>query len=292
MDVTIVGVGKVGGAFAIALSRAGYRVRQLIVRDRKIANKVSKFVGSGVEIKRWEAVRNIDSKLILICTSDPDIESAAEQVAEFAQLGQIVLHASGSLTSKILEPLAKRGCELGSVHPLVSVSDSVLGAELFTGAYFCVEGTKKATSASRKLVRSIGGNPFTIATDKKALYHASAVTVAGHVVALFDSGLEMLMKCGVDRNTAQKVLLPLTKSTIENLSSQSPEEALTGTFARLDVAGLDRHIKAFGDIPKEVTDVYYDLGERSLALLESKGREDPRIDEMRRMIFMAKGKRR
>jgi len=91
------------------------------------------------------------------------------------------------------------------------------GSELLSGAYFCVEGSKKAVPLARKLVREIGGKPFTIPTDKKALYHASAVTVAGHVVALFDTGVEMLMACGVGRREAEKVLLRYQQRSCETI---------------------------------------------------------------------------
>jgi predicted short-subunit dehydrogenase-like oxidoreductase (DUF2520 family) len=276
----------------LSLSRAGHRIKQLIVRDRKIADKVSKLIGGDTVVQKWPSVDSIQSEIILICTGDPEIESAAAAVAGFVRPRQTVFHTSGSLTSQSLVVLGNAGCAIGSMHPLVSISDPFKGANRFSGSYFCVEGSKKAVSNGRALVRSMGGEPFTIATEKKSLYHASAVMVAGHVVALFDTGVQMLMNCGVSRKEAQKVLLPLTKSTLENLSHQTPFNALTGTFARLDVDGLSRHIDAFKDIPEELRDVYFMLAELSLSLMESNGTTDKRIEEMRRMIFMAKGKRR
>jgi len=292
MDVTIVGVGKVGGALAIALTKANHQIRQMIVRNCKIAGRVRSIIGAQVDIHTWKSVRTIDSSLVLICTGDSEITNVAETLKNFLVPGQVVLHTSGSLPSTILGPLSAIGCETGSLHPLVSVSDPIKGSNSLERVYFCIEGSTRAVSVSRKIARDIGGKPFTIPTDKKALYHASAVTVAGHMVALFAAGVEMLQACGISESEARKVLLPLSKSSLENLSTQSPGKALTGTFARLDVDGLARHIAAFDAIPADLREVYYLLGEQSLSLLEQSSNTDPRIGEMRRLIFVAKAKRR
>ena len=73
----------------------------------------------------------------------------------------------------------------------------------------------------------------------------------------------MLSKCGVEKDTAQEVLHPLIASTIENLRSLTPQKALTGSFARLDSAAVERHIAAISsEMPPDILDVYVLLGER------------------------------
>jgi len=292
MNVTLVGIGNVGGALAIGLAHAGYNVDQLIVRSKKTATRIKRKFDLSAPISTWEKVRKVDSSCVIICTDDFEIENAAERLKPFLSKTQVVLHTSGSRSSDVLANLALIGCETGSMHPLVSISDPMIGTGRFKGVYFCVEGSKKAVYRARRIARDVGALTFTVPTNKKSLYHASAVTAAGHMVALFDSAVDMLHSCGVSRNEAAKVLLPLTKSTVENLAIQSPVKALTGTFARLDVVGLGKHLEALEKIPSELREVYMVLGVQSLVLLEENGVKDPRVNEMRRMIFMAKGKRR
>ena len=90
---------------------------------------------------------------------------------------------------------------------------------------------------------------------------------AGNVVALFDVAIEMLVQCGLKRSEAQKILLPLIASTVRNLETKEPADALTGTFARGDVetvklhlASLKRHKLA------NALELYRLLGKRSLKL--------------------------
>jgi predicted short-subunit dehydrogenase-like oxidoreductase (DUF2520 family) len=58
--------------------------------------------------------------------------------------------------------------------------------EVFRDVYFCVEGDARAVRIARMLVAQLGGRSFTVTSESKPLYHASAVRASGHVVALFD----------------------------------------------------------------------------------------------------------
>lgn len=292
MDVSIVGIGNVGGALAIALHKAGYDVAQLVVRSDRVVRRIEKFLPSNIAINKWRQVESIDSKLIVVATADPEIQNAGRQLLRFASRGQIVVHTSGSLASDVLDDLAKLGCETGSFHPLVAISDSVAGAERFKDAFFCVEGSKSAVKAGRKLARDLGGRSFTIAKDKKPLYHASAVTAAGHVVALFDCALEMLTKCGVSRAEASKILLPLIKSSVGNLEDQTPERALTGTFARLDIEAFERHLNALSHLPGELGDIYMVLAKHSLSMVSRSHLRGDGAKLLQEMISLAKENRR
>jgi predicted short-subunit dehydrogenase-like oxidoreductase (DUF2520 family) len=117
------------------------------------------------------------------------------------------------------------------------------------------------------LAEKLGGNVFSIPENRRSLYHAAAVTTAGHIVALFSVACEMMEKCGVDQIEAKKILLPLLKSTVRNIESLPLEKALTGTFARGDLETLQRHLAALREnLPAEYSELYLRLGEISTNL--------------------------
>ena len=164
-----------------------------------------------------------------------------------------------------------------------------MGAENFNGIYFCVEGDKRAVEAARSIAEALGGKSFSIATEHKPLYHAAAVMSAGHVTALIDVAMSMLMECGVDRETARTILLPLVSSTIENLKTQLPEQALTGSFARADHAAIQRHLASLnGNVAKLALEVYSTLGLHSLELAQMKGAKAADVEKIRESISVAK----
>jgi predicted short-subunit dehydrogenase-like oxidoreductase (DUF2520 family) len=170
---------------------------------------------------------------------------------------------------------------MGSMHPLVSVSDPLAGADSLQGAFYCVEGDAAAVRQARAIVRDLKGQSFSIDTEEKALYHAAAVMASGHVVALFDIALDMLVHCGLTPRRARAVLIPLLRSTLENLNAHEPARALTGTFARADVATVRRHLRALHEQGShDALAAYKLLGLRSLQLAKKSGRAATLVKEI------------
>lgn len=274
--VSILGVGRAGGALALALSYAGNPLGQLIYNTRQAT-----LPGLALEQVPYRQVSEIRGDVIVIATADPDIFPVATRLASLRRIPPVALHLSGSLSSEELYPLRSRNVAVGSMHPLVSISTPIAGASRFEGGYFCVEGESAAVEAAMDLVTQLGGKAFTIETELKPLYHASAVMASGNVTALFDAALEMLSKCGLERSEARTILLPLLRSTVANLTEQSTETALTGPFARGDADALLRHLNAFdGTVSDELREIYLLLAERSVEIAARvKGREDRLLAE-------------
>ena len=200
-----------------------------------------------------------------------------------------VFHTSGSLSSDALKDLKAVGCKVASIHPLVSISDAGLGAERFADAYFCVEGDDDAVKIGDQIIERLGGKSFSMTAEFKTLYHASATAACGHLVALIDVAIELLTRCGINEGDAQKILLPLIKSTVENLETQSTAEALTGTVARADVKTLEDHLETLEkNASKEVREVYLQLASRSVHLAERQGANTLNLEKIRGKLLLAK----
>ncbi|HBB86826.1 MAG TPA: DUF2520 domain-containing protein [Blastocatellia bacterium] len=281
--ISIIGAGRLGTALAIALTSKSYPIRAVAARRAANARKaisLSALPSTTLALGADQLEQLPPSDLVLITTPDDAIAGIART---FAKLGRSArrrstfLHTSGALSSAVLAPLAERGFHTGSLHPLISVSDPRAGAEALSGAFYCVEGDSVAVRSAKAIVRDLDGNAFTIKPESKALYHAAAVMASPHLVALFDLAVQMLVSCGLKPQEAQNVLTPLVQSTVNNLKQTSPEKALTGTFARGDVATVQRHLKALA--PKqlaEALEIYKLLGLHSLQLAAQRGL-DPKV---------------
>jgi len=288
-SVSIIGVGRVGGALANALSNANYEIVNLFVRNPINAEKVADQLSIKPKVLTAEGFSEIAEDIVFITTQDQYIYEIAEEVSNTNfENSPIFFHTSGSLSSKSLEPLRKKGQKVGSIHPLVSISNSVFGTERLKNAYFCVEGDKEAVSLANKLVEDLQGHPFSIETKYKTLYHASAVTASGHLVALFESAVQMLSATGLKSEEAKKVLLPLVESAVANVKVQSNAESLTGTFSRADIETLGNHIATLkrNSLPDYLT-LYLQLGKESIKLASQQGADESRLKTMRKMISLA-----
>lgn len=291
-SISIIGPGRLGQALAIALRSLGYPILAFVARHPAGARKaVRAFDKSGTPTQAldWDQLSQLPAAdLILITTPDDAIAETAQRLAA-AEKGRArhrtVLHTSGALASDVLTPLAECGFHTGSLHPLVSVSEPGAGAKALRGAFYCLEGDKAALRVARLIVEDLKGKSFSVRPENKALYHAAAVMASPHLVALFDLATEMLAACGVSKRSARQILLPLVESTTNNLMAMNPEQALTGTFARGDVATVRRHLAALSRRElAEALEVYRLLGLRSVQLAEKNGLDPKLLDQTRELL--------
>lgn len=288
-NVIIIGAGRLGTALGIALNKKKYNVVACVSRDIGHAKKSAKLISpKTIPLTTDNLLSLPSSDIIFITTPDDAIEQVAEQLASIISKTikpKYLFHTSGALSSEILLSLKKQKIATGSFHPLISVSDPKIGAKNLCMAYHCIEGEKKAVSLAKKIVNDLGGKSFSIKTEDKVLYHASAVVACGHFVALFDIAVEMLMKCGLDSKSARESLLPLIQSTVENLFVSEPSKALTGTFARADISTTKKHLNAIKSSKlNEALKVYILLGFRSLELARQNGKDERVLNEIKKLL--------
>ena len=273
-SVSIVGAGRLGTALALALAKAGYQIQALVSRRLSRARKAATLLGRPVFALSARRLDQIPpSNLIIIATPDDDTEGVAQAMADLKiPRLQTVLHTSGALSAEVLDPIAKSGVSTGSLHPLIAVSESRSGAVELRGAFYCIEGDKLASRIARSIVSDLKGQSFSIESRNKPLYHASAVMASGHVVALFDLAVGLLVRSGLAENRARRVLIPLLQTTVQNLAVAPPGRALTGTFRRGDLATVKRHLAALKGISEpEVLAIYSLLAKLSLRLAGEQG---------------------
>ena len=270
LSVSIIGMGRVGGALALSLPAHKYAIANTVGRGE---------------------LPELSTDIVFITTQDAEIVPAARELAKKIKTPACVYHTSGALASSILDDLRTVGCSVGSIHPLVSVSSPDLGPERFPGSFFCVEGDARAVETGTQIVKDLGGRPFSIDTKYKTLYHTSAVTACGHLVALFDAAIEMMTNCGLTVEQSKDILLPLVASTVKNLEAQNTQQALTGTFARADSETFTRHLTALNEnVSDDLLEIYLLLGERSLELAAKQGVSPERIETLRAKVAIAKSK--
>ena len=284
-EVSIIGAGRLGTTLAVALARRGYSIRSVVSRLAQNARKAAKLLDDNPRALAANRMRDLQpTGVFLITTPDDQIASVAAELSGLeskANRKLTALHTSGALSAEVLAVLRQKGWNTGSIHPLISVSDSRDGTTPLRGAFWSVEGDKGALRVGRAIVRDLEGRSFSIRSEDKPLYHAAAVMAAGNVVALFDVALEMLGQCGLSRKTARSILLPLIASTVHNLENMDPADALTGSFSRGDVETVKRHLAALKSKKlSDALDLYRLLGKRSLRL----SKKHPQIEQVLKSV--------
>jgi predicted short-subunit dehydrogenase-like oxidoreductase (DUF2520 family) len=304
--ISIIGAGRLGTTLGRALHQHGYRVAAVVAVRAAHARRSAKLIGEGVRALGMSRLHELPpSDLLLITTPDDVIGEVAETLSQIPGLAgagkgttkgklrasrsrPVVLHASGAMSAAVLQPLQNVGFSVGSMHPLVSINQPATDPKIFRGAFFCLEGDRSAVSLAGRIAADLGAQRFSLRAEDKPLYHAAAVMSSGHVVSLFDIATEMLVQCGLTKQRARAVLLPLLKSTLTSLISHAPAQALTGPFARGDGATAHRHLAAINDrhLPDALA-AYKLLGHRALKLAAESGLSQKVLREIKREIDSA-----
>ena len=290
-EITIIGPGRLGGALALALHHSGSKIGQIVYRSRTGVKGLAAKLDPRPSLVSIEKIMTLKTEVVLITVPDDEIANIVDAIDDVLSNVKAVFHTSGSISSHILEPLRTKRCSIASLHPLASISNWRDGIERFKGAFFCVEGDPAAVRIGKQLVSQLGGRSFSIASEHKPLYHAAALTAAGHVTALFDIAIEFMVKSGVDRPTARKLLQPLLAGVAQNIAKIDTYQALTGTYARGDEGTMHRHLSALDEnATGNELKVYLELALRSIDLAERADVDHAKFERMRRTLMVAKRK--
>src|SRR5437764_11312758 len=190
--LAIVGRGRVGSALASAFARAGVAVEG--------------------PLGRGEAPT---ADVVLLCVPDGAIAQAAAGLE-----ARFIGHTSGAT------PLGDLDFGL---HPLQTVTGP---DTTFEGCGCAIAGSGPAAlELATELALALGMEPFVIADEARAAYHASASIASNFLVTLEWMAERIAGAAGIEAADARRMLAPLVRQTVDNWAAAGPRAALTGPAA-------------------------------------------------------------
>ncbi len=240
-----------GRALGRRLRELGWKIGAVITRSEASARRAVRSIGAGKAHAQMTR-QIVSSRVILIAVPDDEIAGIAKELARIGGeelRGKIVLHTSGALNARVLDPVKACGAAVGSMHPLQSFSG--VAVPVLEGRVFAVEGDAQAVRVARQIARSLGGSPVRIASGKKVLYHAAATMSASNVLAMEEAATQLLISVGMKRGQATRALLTLTRQVLENMEQLGPRAAWTGPLSRRDFNVVEAHLEALRESPAE-----------------------------------------
>ncbi|MEO6708887.1 MAG: DUF2520 domain-containing protein [Planctomycetota bacterium] len=268
--LAVIGLGSVGRRLASAWKAAGLSVAthspSPASRDRARA------AGLAVEDQLAPAIEG--AECIVLCVGDASLARAESELAsELAQGARpTCLHTCGSREASALAALARRGCPVGSFHPLASFAPEGAGPNL-DGAWCAIGGDEAAREAAKQLASALGLRPLALsnAQDAALRYHTAATLLANGTVALASMAFELAQRACADPEQARAAFQSLLAGSVASLEQRSPERALTGPISRGDVETLSTHLQLLAAEPN-LLEAYRSLSKRMLELAQRDGR--------------------
>jgi predicted short-subunit dehydrogenase-like oxidoreductase (DUF2520 family) len=140
------------------------------------------------------------------------------------------------------------------------------------GVMFGIEARDAAVRRELSaLVRRLGGAPFAMKPETKALYHAAGAFASPLLVSAITSAMETAEAAGLDKKTATAWVRALAEATVANVFSRGPQQSFSGPFARGDAETIDLHLRALAEHPI-LADVYRALARHAITVLPVKNR--------------------
>jgi predicted short-subunit dehydrogenase-like oxidoreductase (DUF2520 family) len=212
-SIRVIGPGRAGSAFALALQAVGHHVDGPLGRGDDLS----------------AATRGID--VLILAVPDDEIAKVASRIERTDEC--VVVHLSGSLGLDVLAPHLRRG----SLHPLAPLPTPEIGmARLLGGVTLAVAGDPAAVA----LGLSLGATLVEVRDEDRATYHAAACGASNHVVALLGQVERIAASIGLPL----AAFLGLTRAAIDDVAALGARGALTGPAARGDWDTIARHLDA------------------------------------------------
>ncbi len=271
-SLNIIGPGRVGRTLGALLQRASLcAVQDVLSAEVATAESAVAFIGAGRAVRRMGDLRA--AQVWLLTPPDAAIASVATALAATGRVrkGDIVFHCSGSQPSSVLAPLAAAGAHIASVHPLKSFAEPANAIKTFSGTHCAAEGDAAALAVLTPWFEQLGAKVAVIDPAGKTLYHAASVLVCNDLTALMEAGLRAYAGAGLDRATAQAMMEPLVRETLDNIFALGTTRALTGPVARGDAGVLARQLAALHALDPRIADAYRALNRIALDLARAQG---------------------
>ena len=271
--IAVVGAGRVGSTLALAATQAGYAVLAVHSRTPTRGQALADQVGARLAPDLAGLAASAD--LIFLAVPDDAIALVDAAGADGWRPGTGVVHHSGLHSATLLEHAAGAGALTGTLHPLQAITDPVSALRLLPGTYFGVSGDPRLLPVLQAFVQALGGHPITVPDAAKPLYNAAAVFASNYVVTCFAQAVDLLVRLGIDPDTAAHALLPLTQGAVANLHSPGLPQALTGPISRGDAGTLTIHLQQLAAYDAGLLPLYRLLGQATIPIAAAQGRLAP-----------------
>jgi predicted short-subunit dehydrogenase-like oxidoreductase (DUF2520 family) len=270
--IAIVGPGRLGGALALELKRAGYRISEIVSGKSRASRRKGRALAKMVRAKSAVAGERLNGDLVWFCVPDREIVRVARRLADAVDWsGKVALHSSGALVSDELRELRLRGAAVASVHPLMTfVHESVPSLK---SVPFALEGDPAAVQAARRIVRDLGAEAFSISKSRKMAYHAWGAFTSPLMIALLVTAERVAHAAGLSSAEARRRALPILRQTLANYGKLGPARAFSGPIVRGDAQVVRQHLQELKKVP-EARAVYMALARAGLRYLPAGYRQE------------------
>lgn len=253
LRVGVVGAGRVGSVLGAALRAAGHEVVAVSAVSDASRDRAATLL-PGVPVRDVPDVVAASDVVLLTVPDDaigPLVTGLAAHDAWAG--GRLAVHTSGFRGLDVLQPVVDAGGDAVVLHPVMTFTGTPSDVDRIVGTPIAVTASMGADLLADALALDLGGEPFRLADEDRATYHAALSHAANHLTTIVAQSGQLLRSIGIDDSA--RLLRPLLEAALEN-TLQRGDRALTGPVVRGDVGTVAAHLEALERQPADIRRAY------------------------------------
>ena len=258
--ISFIGAGTVGSVIATLLFQKGYQILSIIDKNGTSALTLAK----KVYCKKIGIIpQDISplSQIIFLTVNDDEIKTVVKELTNQKKLSiknMMFFHCSGVHSTKILEPLRKKGALTGAMHPIQTFPKYLKFSKHIKhirGIYYGIEAQYETLRQIEKIISDLNGKPLIIPEELKPLYHTVCAFASNYMTMFLNTISEISGKLSLSVSWTE-AFGPLMTASMENAINISPSHALTGPIVRGDYSTIDLHLQALSKYTPHLLPLY------------------------------------
>ncbi len=268
----LIGAGRAGRAFSLAMAQAGYRFTWIGSKHGANSAKLAQQIGvssCGAGFKGFPEMAGF----LIIAVPDSEIVSVASDAIDAGVVGKdtIAVHLSGTLGSDVLNELRTAGASVMAFHPAQTFTQQSDPGSVFEGICFDMEGDDTACDLGSHIAHDLGAVSVRLTTEQRIVSHLAMTVSSNYTVSLMYMAEEIMKMAGLSPEIIKKMLQPLFLNTVHNISASGTLNALTGPVSRGDINVIKQHLAVLASGESEYQTVYKVLTHIALNMAVKRG---------------------
>lgn len=259
IKIAIIGAGRIAYSLTSALLKGGYTVDIIISRKNNSAKALAEKFG----VKKYSDDLNSipkSSNVFFLTVPDSEIKKTAVQLSKLKLdfSNKFFIHFSGAEDTDVLAPLKSKGGKTGSLHLMQTFpSKKIVNINNVNAA---IETNNEAVyKLLLKLCSDLRLIPFRIDSKDKAYYHLAGVYASNFLAGNLFNAQKLLSLNNIDREKYFDILSSTIHSTLQNIKTVGPANALSGPVDRGDIKTIRKHISSLKKKSKNSKVSYFSL---------------------------------
>lgn len=272
MKIGFVGAGRAGCSLGKYFSVKGTQARLQVTGYFSLMEEEARWAAAFTQSQYFDTVQDViaASDTIILSTPDGAIKKVWESIKKDKIKGRIFCHLSGSLSSDVFSGIEAYGAYPVSIHPMFAFSSKESVYQQLNQVCFTLEGNSHAVSEWKEIFTALGNPSLEISKEVKPKYHTAASLLSNHVIAVLETGYQLLCECGFSKEEARSFSSVLVRDNVEHVIKDGGVKALTGPVERADESTVEKHLSVLNEDQKSI---YISCGRELLKLAKEKNPE-------------------